>query len=75
MLVAFFKVTLDRFFIMPYIHNRGWNVYRDTLDRYEDTIAKVEAIILVATHSIEDGESVLTTLSIIHTGLDKLETD
>ena len=74
-LVAFFKVTLDRFFIMPLIHKRGWNVDRDNVAKYEDTIAKMESIILIAEHSIDEGESIITTLDIIHAGLDKLEMD
>lgn len=74
-LVAFFKVTLDRFVLTPWLHKKGWRVYRRTLDRYEDTLAKVEAIVMVATHSIEEDESILDTLSIIHKGIDKLESN
>jgi len=71
-LVAFFKVTLDRFLIMPYIERVGWRYYLKTINSYEDILAVVEAITLVSKNELDEASEAKALQCIIN-GLHKLE--
>jgi uncharacterized membrane protein (DUF485 family) len=72
-LVAFFKVTLDRFYILPLIRRRGWKLYRNVVRSYESIIAKIEGISLVVCQSMQRGDDMMYTLHLISKGLERLD--
>ncbi|RZN45549.1 hypothetical protein EF808_06460 [archaeon] len=72
-LVAFFKVSLDRFYILPLIRKRGWKLYRNVVRSYESIIAKIEGISLVVCQSMQRGDDEMYTLHLISKGLERLD--
>lgn len=66
-IVALFKVTLDRFRIIPKVHKFWWWLYIRTIQHYKEILARYEAVSLVMIESInQDIEAYKITTMLEH---------
>ncbi|EHQ36556.1 hypothetical protein [Methanoplanus limicola] len=67
-IVAFLKVTFDRFFIIPWIARLGWKKYLNEVEATRQILVDVEAVNVVVIAAIKDEKTPEVTYKLIERG-------
>ncbi len=72
-IVAFMKVSFDRFFVMPKVDKWGWKKYLDTINSLEKRMIIIRATQIVLVESIERKDKRNITLQLLEKGISHIK--
>lgn len=67
--IALFKVTLDRFYIIPAVKRWGWNEYAAAVTLSRETMVRLKAISMVMAISVDRNYDRETIIAVIRRGI------